>query len=60
MTNFFPFYVVDEMAPVKVDFFPVWIVDNSLFFFVLVLSRVVHKRFKFVKTLVVACLLFHT
>lgn len=59
MTNFFPFYVVDE-APDALDFFPIWAVDNFLFFLVLILSQKVHDRFKFTKTLVVACLLFHS
>ena len=58
MVNFFPFYVVEE-TPDVIDFFPIWLVDNSLFFLVLVLSQKVHERFKFTKTLVVACLLFH-
>ena len=58
MTNFFPFYVVDGEAKI-LDFFPLWVLDNALFFIVLILSSKVHERFKFIKSLLFACLLFH-
>ena len=59
MTHFFPFYYTGGYELNSLDFFPLWIFDNVLFFVVLVLSLNVHERFKFTKSLIASCMLFH-
>ena len=59
MTNFFNFYSTDNVDPDPLNFIPIWAVDNIFFFVVLILSLKVHDRFKFVRLLLAACLLFH-
>jgi hypothetical protein len=59
MTNFFNFYVTEDANPDPLNFIPIWAVDNAFFFIVLILSLKVHDRFKFVRSLLAACLLFH-
>lgn len=41
MTNFFPFYV-QKSIPNPFDFIYMWVLDNTLFFIVLILSLTVH------------------
>lgn len=59
MTNFFMFYFIGEYKNDPLDFFPVWTVNNFMFFVVLILSLKVHERFKFVRSLLAAFVLFH-
>lgn len=59
MTNFFIFYIYGDASHDPLNFFPIWSVDNVLFFVVLILSLKVHERFKFVRLLLASCFLFH-